>query len=88
MFLWNGAKEEHTFAWTKWARIPLPKIWDGWGIKDLHSFAKALATNLGWQILIEHNLWTGVVTQKYIYPLFPLDWIINVPRHRSNISTI
>lgn len=70
-----GKKYGHTFSWIKWDNIALPKKRGGWGIKYLDTFAKALAGNMGWQIITCHNLWTKVVTHKYIRPLSIMDWI-------------
>ena len=87
-FLWLGAKKGHTFAWTNWSRIALPKRWGGWGIKDLPTFALALSAKLGWTILTGNNLWTRVTIQKYIHPLTPIEWIRSPLEHHTKSSTI
>jgi len=41
----------------------------GWGIKNAHCFAKALAAKCVWRIIEGKGLWCKVVNQKYIEPL-------------------
>lgn len=42
-FLWVGSKERRIFSWVKRDKISLPKIWGGWGPKNIPSLCKALA---------------------------------------------
>jgi len=86
-FLWRGNKEGKTFAWIKWDQITRPRKWDGWGMKNLILFSKALVAKLGWKLLKTDNLWKDVVFKKYIYPLSILDWFRNLIRTRKNNST-
>jgi len=56
------------FSWVRWDRIGKHKKLGGWGIKDLHFFAKALAAKMGWKIIKSESLWKEVVYYKYIHP--------------------
>jgi len=52
-----------------------PKLLGGWGLKNMHSFSKSLATKVGWRLITTESIWTKVVHQKYIIPDSVLDWI-------------
>ena len=67
-FLWRGKNVGQTFAWVHWDRIGKPKKWGGWGIKDLHIFAKALAAKMGWKIIKFESLWKEVVILSISIP--------------------
>eukprot|EP00253_Pinus_taeda_P003262 PITA_03262 len=87
-FLWKGHHTGKQFAWVRWATIAKPKRWDGWGIKNLDLFAKALAAKLGWSLLTTDSLWSHVAQAKYIKPLHLMDWFClqHIPgRNTSNI---
>eukprot|EP00253_Pinus_taeda_P024006 PITA_24006 len=49
-------------------------MWGGWGLKDLPTFAKALAVKMGWSLLTSQNLWARLSYHKYIWPQNILDW--------------
>lgn len=87
-FLWKGSKEGHTFAWTRWDLITLPKKWGGWGLKYLSCFSRTLASKLGCKILTTDNLCTKVVTNKYINPLWPIEWIWSPSMNMACISLV
>lgn len=87
-FLWKGSKEGHTFAWARWDLISLPKKWGGQGLKDIPCFSRDLAAKMGWHILTNGNLWTKVISNKYIIPLRPIDQIINPTSNRVCISLV
>eukprot|EP00253_Pinus_taeda_P019711 PITA_19711 len=74
-YLWNGNQDKHIFAWVGWKKIAIPKKWGGWGLKDLPSFAQALAAKMGWTLLTGKNLWTSISYHKYIWPHNILDWV-------------
>lgn len=74
-YLWNGNQEKRIFAWVSWKKIAIPKKWGGWGLKELPSFAQALAAKMGWTLLTGNNLWTSISYHKYIWPRNILDWV-------------
>jgi hypothetical protein len=69
-FLWGGQKESFVMPWIKWDSLALPKLLGGWGLKNIHSFSTALAAKTGWRLISSNNLWSKVVSQKYISSRF------------------
>jgi hypothetical protein len=60
----------------------------GWGIKNIHFFARALAAKCVWTIVQGEALWCKVVFQKYIDPLSVEDWIRTPRKSFQNASFI
>eukprot|EP00253_Pinus_taeda_P014695 PITA_14695 len=87
-YLWNGNQEKRIYAWVVWKKIATPKKWGGWGLKDLPSFAQALAAKKGWTLLTSNNLWTNISYHKYIWPHNILDWIRLPTWPKSGISPV
>ena len=87
-FLWKGHQLGKIFAWVKWEHIALPKKLGGLGMKNLVSLSKALVVKICLHVLTAKNLWTEVVTRKYINPLHTIDWIRRPNWNRYNISLI
>jgi hypothetical protein len=50
----------------KWSTLAIPKYLGGWGLKNIFLFAKALVAKSVWRLISTDNLWTQVVTHKYI----------------------
>ena len=69
-FLWRGSQAKKTMPWVRWERLALPKALGGWGLKNIFNFSKDLATK---------------VWNKYIAPMYLLDWIRN-PGRRGRCS--
>ena len=61
--------------WVLWERIVVSKGLGGWGLKNIFLFAKSLEAKGGWKLLKTESLWTQVMIQKYISPVFVEDWI-------------
>lgn len=78
----------YTFAWVHWEKIGKPTKWGGWGLKDIHNFARALVTKMGRQIITYESLWKEVVYYKYIHPLSIIDWIHRPDQYSSGASII
>jgi hypothetical protein len=74
-FIWSGSGDKFTQPWEKWDRLARPKALGGWGLKNIFLFSKALAEKTGWHLISVTNLWSLVVTQKYILPDTVEDWI-------------
>lgn len=87
-YLWAGNEDKRTFAWIGWNKIALPKKWGGWGLKDLASFACALAAKMGWALLTSQSLWTNITYHKYIWPLDIIDWARLPSWNKMGISSI
>jgi hypothetical protein len=62
-FLWTGHKKGPHLA--KWSSIASPKELGGWGIKEIHLFAQALAGRNIWRLTTGDSLWTRVISSKY-----------------------
>jgi hypothetical protein len=52
----------------KWNILAIPKSLGGWGLKNIHLFSQALPAKVGLRLITTDNLWTKVVTRKYISP--------------------
>lgn len=63
------------FSWIKWERISLKNRWDGWGIKDLYTFSRVLATKVGCRLITTTSIWTRIIIRKYTYILSLIEWI-------------
>jgi len=87
-FLWKRKEDGHIYTWVHWDLIALLMKWGGWGLKNLDSFSKALATKMGWKILTTKCLWIKDIYQKYMWPLHTLDWIRLPTWNRPYISSI
>lgn len=60
----------------------------GLGLKDLPSFANALAAKMGWALLSSQSLWTNITYHKYIWPLNIFDWARLPSWNKTGISSI
>lgn len=87
-FLWVGSQDDYVLPWVRWDRIGVPKVWGGWGIKDLHLFAKALAGKVGWRSMTTNNIYTLVVYKKHIFPSSVDDWVRFPNKKKANVSII
>jgi hypothetical protein len=85
-FLWRGNKDYNMMARVHWERIAIPKALGGWGLKNIFMFSTTLATKVSWCLIHTHNLWTQVVTQKYIAPFSILEWVRNPDKSRNGSS--
>jgi hypothetical protein len=47
--------------------IARPKIYGGWGLKNMDMFGRALAAKSLWRCLTKDGLWNKVVKDKYIH---------------------
>eukprot|EP00253_Pinus_taeda_P017857 PITA_17857 len=87
-YLWAGNQDKRIFAWIGWNKIALPKKWGGWGLKELPTFAKALAGKMGWALLMSQSLWTRITYHKYIWPLSIINWARLPVWNKIGISSI
>eukprot|EP01018_Ginkgo_biloba_P034237 Gb_24170 [translate_table: standard] len=81
-------KEKRGIALVKWKRIALPKIWGRWGLKDIHSFSRALVAKCVWRLISVNGLWSKVMIQKYIEQDSMEDWIRRPTKTHNNASII
>jgi hypothetical protein len=47
----------------------------GWGLKDIFTFAKTLATKNAWSLVEGIGLWHRIIKEKYIPSISLLEWI-------------
>jgi hypothetical protein len=65
-FLWSGKKFIEGMHLASWKKLAKPKKSDGWGLKNIFSFGKALATKSLWQCIMMPGVWHKVMIKKYI----------------------
>jgi len=83
-FLWGGQRESFVMPWIKRDFMALPKLLEGWGLNNIHSFSTTLAAKTGWRLISSNNFWSKVVIQNYICPNLVVDWIKRpVKRHQN-----
>jgi hypothetical protein len=85
-YLWKGSSEYLGSHLAKWKVISKHKILRGWGLKDMWSFSKALATKSLWIFLTSISLWRLILIAKYIEPNSLLDWIGQPRKNVHNAS--
>jgi hypothetical protein len=66
-FLWSGSREKKGIALAKRWAMALPKDMGGWGLKNIHSFSKALEAKCVWHLIGGKGFWCQVITQEYIF---------------------
>jgi hypothetical protein len=54
-YIWKGNIEYLGSHLVNWKLLSQPKVLGGWGLKDLVSFGKALATKSLWVFLTNYN---------------------------------
>ena len=57
-------------------------------VKNIFSFAKALAAKVTWRLIATNSLWTDVVWHKYIAPSSIIDWFRSLDRQVAGVSVI
>jgi hypothetical protein len=57
-----------------WSSIVVPKNLGGWGLKDIHPFARALASQNLWRLSQGNSLWSRVLHSKYFANLSIVEW--------------
>ena len=87
-FLWSGHKDASVTPWVRWEKIAKPKSLGGWGLKNILNFVGVLAAKGGWRLIHSKNLWTRVMTEKYIAPASVVDWIRSPQKGHKGGSVI
>jgi hypothetical protein len=57
-FIWAGTKDQFVAPWVKWNEMAVPKTLEGWGLKNIFLFTKALSAMSIWRLVTFENLWT------------------------------
>jgi len=73
-FLWTGKKLKKGMHLVSWKRIAKPKKLEGWGIKNIFSFGKALASKSLWRCLMMPGLWHEVIHKKCLKKKTVVEW--------------
>jgi hypothetical protein len=79
-FLWDGKRKKKGFHLCNWQLIARPKKYGGWGLRNLFSFSRAMATNTLWRALMLDGLWHRVLKDKYFPYVSVARWLRTVPR--------
>jgi hypothetical protein len=58
-FLWAGNKNIFKYHLCRWDLVSRPKIFGGWGLRNLNFFYRALATNMLWRVLTKPTSGAG-----------------------------
>jgi hypothetical protein len=87
-FLWTGKKIKEGIHLVSWNQLAKPKKMGGWGIKNIYTFGKALATKSLWRCLMVHGLWHEVVLKKYLRKKSVVDWFREGRKNWVGISNI
>jgi hypothetical protein len=85
--LWAGTKEKVVFPLVKCSTLSIPKYLGGWGLKNVFLFSKDMDANSVWRLISKDNLWTQVVTHKYIRPSSLQEWIRS-PSKMHHVASI
>jgi hypothetical protein len=74
-FLWKRNCDSHQMHLCNWEQIVLPKIFGGWGIRNIYDFSKSLAANTLWRVLNGEGIWHRVIIDKYLHNLTVINWL-------------
>lgn len=74
-FLWADTDEKRPLVLASKKRISLPKTYGGWGLKNIHLFARALAAKKVYRIISNSKLWARIVKEKHFPPDTHVEWI-------------
>jgi len=77
-FMWSGCNKKKKFHLCAWQLLARPKKFEGWGLRDLGIFSRAMADNTLWRALIQEGLWHRILKDKY-YPYVTVErWLRTV----------
>lgn len=77
IFLWAGKSDSFKFHLVAWEGIASPKLYGGWGLKNLFFFNQALCAKSLWRVLFSRGFCHKVIRSKYIECPIVCDWIWN-----------
>lgn len=85
-FLWSGPCVSGGIPLVKWSHVALPKELGGWGLKNIYTFAQALADKSLWRFIQNNSLWGRVLKSKYLPRQSIVEWIRQP--HKSSKGSI
>jgi hypothetical protein len=65
-FLWSGSSDKHHYHLCRWENIAKPKLFGGWGLRNIFLFNRSLAANSLWRVLMKDGIWHRVIKDKYL----------------------
>jgi hypothetical protein len=65
-FLWSGNKKSRSYHLCNWETVSKPKLYGGWGLRNIFIFYRALASNTLWRVLTKIGIWNRVIKDKYL----------------------
>jgi hypothetical protein len=74
-FLWSGNKKTSTFHLCNWETISKPKVFGGWGLRNIFCFSRALAAKSLWRGLMHPGIWQRVLKDKYFPHISVTTWL-------------
>ena len=74
-FLWGSSDISFKYHLSNWIDLSRPKIFGGWGIKNLSWFNQALRLNVFWRAIHSKGLWFQVLQAKYLKGLTVIEWL-------------
>jgi hypothetical protein len=74
-FLWKGLKKPSGYHLASWDLISKPHSYGGWGIRNINTFARALATKSLWRALFGTSRWSKVILKKYLKGMDLVFWL-------------
>jgi hypothetical protein len=86
-FLWVGKEDSKSLVLASKNHISKPKGNGGWGLKNIFTFAKSLATKNSWSLIEGNGLWHIIIKEKYFPHQSILEWI-RTPNKSTNKGTI
>jgi hypothetical protein len=87
-FMWSGKKVKEGIHLISWEKIAKPKKLGGWGIKNIYTFGKSLATKSLWRCLMVPGLWHEVIVSKYLRKKSVVEWLRQGSRKWTGGSNI
>lgn len=87
-FLWMRFIDCKKFHLASWCSLSRPKMWAGWGIKNLKYFNISLCAKCMWRVLTVMGLWGNIIRSKYMHKI-PLElWLCRENFNCSSSSLI
>ena len=85
-FLWSWEKFSTFYHMCNWETLAKPKIFGGWGIRNIYLFNKSMVENNLWQVLMKDGIWHRVIKDKYIPYSSVFTWLRSTTQRTPNAS--
>jgi hypothetical protein len=74
-YIWLGKKQASTLHLCNWETIAKPKVYGGWGLRNIYCFLRALAAKSLWHGLMHPGIWKRVLKDKYSSHISVSTWL-------------